>query len=683
VRLAACAAICFLAGAAAAGAPGDWPGWRGLEREGRVEPGDYPTHWSPSTNIRWKTPIPGKGHSSPIVVGERVFVTTAYFTGRGERLKLAASLGVLAATGLLVLLGAALAVGPPRSGARPTRGRVAALVCLCFILGAVASSSLALFGKYEQGEPNTERRMELWVLSAGGVSLCLMAASLALSGRAVVRLALAGAALAFGAFVVLGRPEPRYFDLVTPGRYADELFHAAAFAAAIGMLLLVASLVRSRREDTPPTSPQGRRAWFLVRCVAALAALCGGLALFKLWRPATQWQALGICTVAWLVASAARLGQRSPAFPTWLGAAFLALAALSFAERNYLLVSREFVRAIVCVDRESGKVRWTREGLRGPQPTLNRRNSPASPTPVSDGTRVCAWFGSAGAMCTDLDGRLLWTNRDLPFECVHGAGPSLVLAGGRFIVTGTQAEAPYIAALDPATGRRAWTARLRPWPGIEGQHRTPAAVKSPEGGEWLVLWNWDGPEKESFVRALDARTGRGAWRYPLEAHNEAVGSVVSGGGLLFAADSREAHALGLAALARGRDPVLWTTPLKGRGPHISSPVLCRGMLFAVSNKGWATCLDAKTGRLLWAKRIGRRGCTASLVAAGGNVYFCDVTGRTTVVAAEPEFRKVAENDLGEPIFASPAPSLGRLFIRTASHLWCIQQTVAPPRASGD
>ena len=64
---------------------------------------------------------------------------------------------------------------------------------------------------------------------------------------------------------------------------------------------------------------------------------------------------------------------------------------------------------------------------------------------------------------------------------------------------------------------------------------------------------------------------------------------------------------------------------------------------------------------------------ASLVAIGNRVYVFDKSGLTTVVAAERTFRKLAENRLPEAIVASPAPVDGCLLIRTANHLWCIQE----------
>ncbi len=55
----------------------DWPAWRGPNGTGAVEFASPPTEWSASKNVRWKTRLPGRGHSTPVVWGDHVFVTTA------------------------------------------------------------------------------------------------------------------------------------------------------------------------------------------------------------------------------------------------------------------------------------------------------------------------------------------------------------------------------------------------------------------------------------------------------------------------------------------------------------------------------------------------------------------------------------------------------------------------------
>ncbi|MCM3869669.1 MAG: PQQ-binding-like beta-propeller repeat protein [Pyrinomonadaceae bacterium] len=55
----------------------NWPQWRGPDGQGVSTEKNLPTEWSATKNIRWKTPIAGRSHSSPIVWGDKIFVTTA------------------------------------------------------------------------------------------------------------------------------------------------------------------------------------------------------------------------------------------------------------------------------------------------------------------------------------------------------------------------------------------------------------------------------------------------------------------------------------------------------------------------------------------------------------------------------------------------------------------------------
>ena len=101
-------------------------------------------------------------------------------------------------------------------------------------------------------------------------------------------------------------------------------------------------------------------------------------------------------------------------------------------------------------------------------------------------------------------------------------------------------------------------------------------------------------------------------------------------------------------------------------------------LFMVNDGGLASCVEAKTGKVLWGPERLDGEFSASPVAAGGNVYFCNQSGKTFVVAAKPEFNLVAENRLdasGVPspggFMASPAIAGDNLFLRTRTHLYCI------------
>ncbi|MGH9722932.1 MAG: PQQ-binding-like beta-propeller repeat protein, partial [Bryobacteraceae bacterium] len=54
----------------------DWPRWRGPNHDGMAR-GDAPTEWSDTKNVAWKVAVPGRGHSSPVIWGNKIFITTA------------------------------------------------------------------------------------------------------------------------------------------------------------------------------------------------------------------------------------------------------------------------------------------------------------------------------------------------------------------------------------------------------------------------------------------------------------------------------------------------------------------------------------------------------------------------------------------------------------------------------
>jgi len=654
--------LSLLGSAAARG--DDWPGWRGLEREGCAASSDGPVEWAPDRNVVWKTPISGKGHSSPIVVGDRVVVTTAVPSRSGRLLKRRAAHAAHALVLVLPLLAAPFVLRSCRVPAG-TKQRLATPLLLCFLLGVLLWLWHAAFARFGVRELNHDEQMELWLATGQLLALCLMLATLALPARRKLRLLLAAASVGLAALVVFGRPAPAYFPVFGPLRYAPQLKTTAAIPLGIALAIAAATL-RPRRSVAEAEPRRSTPIWLVLALAGAAAAGLAGLAFARLW-PQT---ALLAAAIAWLPVELLGLRRERLRLPWWFALGAVAVGTLGFAERNLLVPVKEHVRAIVCLDRTTGTTLWVREGLRGPQPSVDRRNSPATPTPVSDGQRIIAWFGTPGCMCTDLEGSMLWKRTDVPFEGVHGVAASPILADGLLIIVGAQATAPYIRALDPATGDPAWTFRLRPWPGVEGQHRTPT-VKALDGRSILLVWGWDGPHKEELLRAIDTRTGKELWQHPVRTWGEAVASIVSDGDTLFLPSSRQIHALSLARLAAGEAPVLWTADMKTKGPDVASPVLVGGRLFTVSRHRHAACLDARTGEVLWRERLKGKGCLAPTVAIGDKVYFSDVAGITTVVAAEAPFRKLAENTLGEPIFAAPAPAGGRLFVRTTAHVWCI------------
>src|SRR5437867_5991265 len=95
----------------------------------------------------------------------------------------------------------------------------------------------------------------------------------------------------------------------------------------------------------------------------------------------------------------------------------------------------------------------------------------------------------------------------------------------------------------------------------------------------------------------------------------------------------------------------------------------------VEDSGRVTCLDAKTGQLIWGpERTAQGTVSASPLLADGKLYITNESGVTTVLAAGPEFKALATHDLdGDYILASLAVSGSQLFLRTGTHLYCIGQ----------
>jgi hypothetical protein len=153
---------------------------------------------------------------------------------------------------------------------------------------------------------------------------------------------------------------------------------------------------------------------------------------------------------------------------------------------------------------------------------------------------------------------------------------------------------------------------------------------------------------------------------------ECIPTPVFGRGLIYATSGPNALTLCIRPGGRGDvtdSHVVWSSPRAA--PFVPSAILVGDEYYVVDDKGIGACLDAGAGKLRWRKRFGGA-FTASPVAGDGKIYFCDESGQTLVLAADgANFRELARNQLDEPVFASPAISQGRLFLRTAGHLYCI------------
>lgn len=719
-----------------------WPGWRGLGAEGRV-PQLLPTTWSADGGIRWKTPIPGGGHSSPIVYGDRVYLTMAETAVSG---RLLVDTVRVITVGLVLALAACVATFVARQcdarRAPTTRDRVVSVAMLSatIVLAAIVSCGDVLF---DYGRCNIRG----WIASAGFVTTCL-ALTTAVTPNARRRSAVGLGAIAFAAFVAaFPSSELAFHDgwlalrtqIAVAACLVPSLFGvgvlfggwtridspvmrrrlvtgSAILAIALGLALVVHFLT-DRGEGFPETPyvrhlspwlwsvPAATLAagWFARRLVAtsprlhllamwagafsvvlagllAVEALAmrapylsyqiGALDLAPLAGSVTLWTTgaalalIVVSTIAWtgrtrVVLSAAAVRRLATA----LSVAALALGASFFVRVNYVRTNSHMERAIVSLDRQSGAVAWTLRGLNGPHPPTDGRNSAATPTAVTDGRLVCAYFGTPGVMCADADGRLAWSRADLPYDGLYGVGFSLVLADGLLVIARDRPEGVAVVdALDAATGASRWTRSFATKPRLTGNSRTPI-VREVDGEPVLILWGWE------YVTALALRSGEPVWSYRSKSDGDMVSSATSDAERLYLSDMAGTVALDVASLAAGRDPVRWRNKARA---NCVSPVVVNGLLFTVSDTGIATSMRTDTGETVWQARLPGH-YFASLIASPAAVYFTNSDGLTTVIAADGSFRRLAQNDVGEATLASMAIADGDLFIRSARHVYAVSR----------
>ena len=388
--------------------------------------------------------------------------------------------------------------------------------------------------------------------------------------------------------------------------------------------------------------------------------------------PKVGWPAviaLGASGVLLLVGLAVRQALRGAAIAPWrlstyARVVFLVMGVGYFAAANTLSPEYLFVRGVVCLDRATGRVRWVCEGITDTRGQLHKDNSAATPTPAVDGSRVYAYFGTPGLLCTDRAGKTLWLCRDLPFETVYGPATSPVLCGGKVIIASDSLIGGYVAALDCETGQTVWKTPRKKRETVCGTNRTPL-VKRVGGRTVILVWG------ESDVTAYDPASGQEVWTCAVPYFGgDDVASLASDDTRFYLGGPRRVMALDIKKFCSGENPVVWDKD-DFQGPNVSTPVIAKGMLFMATDTGRIQCLDCRDGAVLWRERF--KGLLyASPVVVGEHVYFSNDRGRTIVVAAESQFRKVAESDLGEKIFASPAPVDGLLYVRAGPYLYCLR-----------
>lgn len=384
----------------------------------------------------------------------------------------------------------------------------------------------------------------------------------------------------------------------------------------------------------------------------------------------------------------------------------------------------------IAIDRSDGSVLWKRAAPKRRVEQMHRLNDEASPTPVTDGTNVYAFFGGYGLVAYGPQGDLLWNLPLGPFTNFHGMAASPILVDGKIVLVCDQDLDAYVIAVDPANGEILWK---RSRPDFVHSFSTPISYAAEGRGTEIIvpgsyrmtgyapdgreLWRVDGltyQVKSSAVLDGDrvyfngwAPGGEPAVRLELPAFVEMQERFDANGdaeltkqevpeawlpgnwdmhdrnknGTLNARDwahyrARRVSENSCMAIRLGGSGDITNSHMLWRHqkslPDVSSPILYRGVLYLVRNGGIVTALEPATGRVLKQGRLrdALDGFYASPVAGDGKVYMFSDAGKVAVLAAGTDWSVLRTNDLAEDLYATPAIADGRLYVRTASRLYC-------------
>jgi len=608
---------------------GNWPGWRG-DGTGVSRETNLPIEWDAGRGVLWKKPLPGGGHSSPVVFGDRLLVTTAHERTDTVltklllmRISVLLGLAVLAA----MLVHAWRSLVPCRGDATPSPAWVTHVVRLEMLvavsLGLYFLWKLAGLLLWESAEFNVESPHLTWIFSAEVIIFGLIASAGTVRAGSWSRLVATGLLAAATAAFHFNQPRG-LANLAVPTEWQMNVLRAAAIAVA----------------------------WFLISWI--VVRLAG--------RPSRAASALVYATSG--------------------GLALLGL--LSFGFFNFVEPRVGLWRAVTALDAHTGEEIWT-QGVAAPSGRKYPTNSYASPTPATDGRYVVVNFGPT-LVTMDFDGNVLWERREPLFMRYlrHGAAISPVIhkdsvlfaflpetreAGMEDAMSDTSFESlSYLVALDLATGAERW--RVDGMAGGRDAFGTPLLVPTSSGMSVLLSVN-------DHMHAYDADSGEHLWSVETPLHVP-VPSVVANAETAFMSGGLYGPAV-IAAVALTDVDGERATRSKRRAfrwkitrstPEVSSPIIYGDLIYWVTQNGRMFCADPATGEIIWRQRLGGQ-YSASPVAGDGKLYIAGADGSVAVLQAGREYKEITRNNIDEVIYASPAIANGRIYIRGQQHLYAI------------
>lgn len=325
---------------------------------------------------------------------------------------------------------------------------------------------------------------------------------------------------------------------------------------------------------------------------------------------------------------------------------------------------------VISVDKTSGKELWktvVKEEV--PAERTHELGSWASNSPITDGENIYSLFGSRGLYCLDMSGKIKWQRifGQMEIHASFGEGSSPAISKDKVFVQWDHQGQSYLYALDKKTGKDVWTDtrdEITSW-------STPLVIEV-NGKTQLIT------SATNKVRSYDAETGKIIWECTGMTRN-VIPNPMFADGILYLMSGFRGNAIMAVDLANakgditGSPAILWQ--YNQDAPYTPSPVLMDGKLyFQKGNSGILTCLEAKTGNVIYSnqKIDGISNVFSSPTGCGDKIYFA-ATGIVDVVKAGAEFSLLAKNTLDDTFEASPIIVGNDLFLRGAKFLYCISE----------
>lgn len=316
----------------------------------------------------------------------------------------------------------------------------------------------------------------------------------------------------------------------------------------------------------------------------------------------------------------------------------------------------------------TGKPLWTRR-LPGKVYPNHEFNSFASSTPALDGERLYyAWANPESLRVIALrqaDGTPVWEVDLGPFVSQHGFGASPIVYRDLVILPNEQDGESFVVALESQSGRIRWKTPRRTQ---KAAYSTPCLLTAGPDPQ-LILTSW-----AHGIASLDPQTGVPLWELALF-HNRTVGSPLVVGDFIVASSGeggigREMYVIQAGKVPGNPEPKT-VYEVRTSIPYVPTPVASGGRLYLLYDKGIMTCLDLKSGSVLWRQRIPGEYFSSPLLL-GSKIYCISRSGTLLVLRAGDRFELLGTTELGEGTHSTPAAADGVLVIRTFTKLLAVK-----------